>query len=117
MILRLLAVAGIIFLAFIVSALPLHFAVKFFGGKTNVIKTLVVMLFGSFLVSLVRGTLGIFGGLAAFVVLIWLYRISFHLGWAKAILVWLLQFVILALFFMLGMILFGTIGLMAMIFG
>lgn len=114
---QLLIATLVLFLGFLVSALPLHLAVKTLNGKTNILKTILVMVLGGFIVALVRSVIGIFGGLFAFIVLIWLYRIAFRMGWLRAIMVWLLQFVFLALFFILGVLFFGVVWMTRILMG
>ena len=113
-----LLLAGlVVFFAFAISALPLHLAVKILNGKTNIIKTILTMVLAGFIVAIVRSVVGIFGGLVAFIVLIWVYRISFQVGWVRAILIWLLQFVFLALLFMISFMAFGVVGLTTFLMG
>ena len=95
-------------IVFFLSALPLHLAVKIFGGETNIFKTMIVMFLGGLLVAVVRSATGIFGGILSFIVLLWLYRVTFDLGWISAFLVWILQFVIVAVFFVIAIMIFGV---------
>ncbi|MFW6230478.1 MAG: hypothetical protein ACOC32_00455 [Nanoarchaeota archaeon] len=93
---------AIIFLIFVLSALPLHLAVKTMGGKTNILKTVLVMILAGFLVSLLQGVVGAYGGILAFIVLIWVYREAFRLRWIKALLVWVLQSIFVILLVLLA---------------
>jgi len=95
---------------FILSAIPLHFAVKLLGGKTGLIKTAFI----SFIVGIVVATINTifknWGWLIGFFILIWIYHEMFRLKWIKAFLAWLLQFVFIAIFYMISgliLILFG----------
>ena len=91
--------------AFLVSALPLHLAVKLLGGKTNLIKTAFVAFVSGIVFSSIKMFLGIYSrlaaGLFAFFVLIWIYREMFRLKWHKAVLAWILQFVFLGIFYLI----------------
>jgi hypothetical protein len=90
-----------IILVFLISAIPLDISVKLLGGKTNLIKTALIALVAGLVFSFLRGILtSFFGALLAFVVMIWIYREAFRLRLFKAFLAWILQFVFLALFFM-----------------
>ena len=89
---------GIIIIAFLVSAIPLHLAVILLGGKTNLIKTAIVGLLAGIVAALVKSFLPFWGAFIAFIVLIWIYREAFKLRWWKAFLAWILQFIILAIF-------------------
>ena len=100
--------------AFILSALPLYFAVKFLGGKTSLLKTMLVVILGGIVVTAIRSYFKILGGLIAFIVLIWIYREMFRLKWIKAFLAWLLQFVFLAIFYIIAFLLALLFGLGAL---
>lgn len=96
----------VLVLVFVVSALPLHLAVKLFGGRTNIVKTLVVMFVSGLVVSFIAIILP-FGSFIALLVLIWIYREFFRLMWIKAFLVWIFQMIFIFLFTML----FAFVGL------
>ena len=97
---------------FFLSALPLNIAVKALNGKTNILKTASVILIGGLIVYIIQAVLGFFGGIVSFIVLIWVYRISFRLRWFKALIAWILQFIVLALLYVLVFIVLGvSIGL------
>ena len=57
---------------FTISALPLHFAVKFLKGRTNIIKTVIVAFMTGIIVAAIEGFFNTFGGLIAFFVLYFL---------------------------------------------
>ncbi|MFH2020160.1 MAG: hypothetical protein ABIJ34_02035 [archaeon] len=86
-------------LVFIISALPLHFSIKFLGGKTDLLKTIMVVLISGVIVSAVKYQFKLFGGLIAFFILIWIYHEVFRLKWWKAFVAWFLQFVFIAIFY------------------
>jgi len=99
----------------IITALPLHFGVKFLGGKTTILKafimTLVTQLLSLFISyrirspNTIRFTIGVLGIL----LLVWLYREVFRLKWIKAFLLWFVYVIFaflsqLLFFFMLSLI-------------
>jgi hypothetical protein len=94
---------------FLLSALPLHILVKILGGKTNLFKTAFVSLIAGVIVALIKDAFSTFGGLFAFVFLIWIYREAFRLKWLKAFLVWLLQGVVLFILALIFGLLFGVV--------
>ncbi|MBT4858340.1 hypothetical protein HON49_04160 [archaeon] len=75
---------------FILSALPLYFAVKFLGGKGSLVKVLFVSLISGLIISAIKETFK-WGWLLAFFVLIWIYHETFRLKWWKASIVWIVQ--------------------------
>lgn len=88
----------------ILSALPLHLAVKLLGGKTNLMKTILVLFLTGVLTSIIIAIFP-FGALISLVFLIWIYHEIFRLKWLKAFLAWILQIIfILILIFILGAI-------------
>ncbi len=86
--------------AFIIAAIPLYFAVEFLGGKTTFLNVLLVNLIAGVLFA-IFGNRFLFGTLLAFFLLIWIYHEVFRLKWYKAVLAWMLQFVFIALFYLL----------------
>lgn len=80
----------VVLIIFIVSALPLHFAVKFVGGKTYFLKSLVIVILTGFIASAITIFFP-FANLIIFLVLIWIYHEVFRLKWIKAFLVLILQ--------------------------
>ena len=86
---------------FILSALPLYFSVKFLGGKTTLLKTVMVAFISGIIVTAIKYQFQAFGGIIAFLILIWIYHEVFRLRWIKAFLAWILQFVFIILFYLL----------------
>lgn len=87
-------------LLFILAAIPLYFAVESLGGKATFLNVLLVNLITGVLYAVLRSQF-FFGGLFAFILMIWIYHEVFRLKWFKAFLAWLLQFVFIALFYLL----------------
>lgn len=77
-------------IVFILSGLPLYFAVKFLGGKGSLLKVLFVSLITGIIISAIKETFQ-WGWLLAFFILIWIYHEAFRLKWWKASIVWLIQ--------------------------
>jgi len=98
----------VIVLVFVISALPLYFAVKFLGGKTTLLKTVLVSLLTGIIASAIRSQFRL-GVLIAFLVLVWIYREFFKLKWWKAFIVWFVQLVFIALFYFIAVVLLATL--------
>ena len=98
----------VIISAFIISALPLYFAVKVMGGKTSLFKTIFINLISGLIVGAVKYVFKTWGALIAFIFLIWIYHESFRLKWFKAFFAWILQFVFVAIFYFILLALFGV---------
>jgi hypothetical protein len=100
MVLEALVASGlVVVLAFVMSALPLYFSVKFLGGKPSLLKTIFVTFISGIIVSAIKHQFKIIGGLLALFVLIWIYHEVFKLRWWKAFIAWILQFVFLVLIY------------------
>lgn len=93
---------------FILSSLPLYFAVKLLGGNTNLLKTALVALIAGIVVAVIESFFSIWGGLIAFMLLLFIYKGMFGIGWLRAFLVWVIQLVIIVLI----SVLVGTLSLL-----
>ena len=91
-----LGIIGIL-IVFIISALPLYFAVKFFGGKTGILKVIITNILVAGVIIMIRFLFDSWSGLLGFIMMIWIYKELFELGLIKALLAWLLQFIFAAL--------------------
>ena len=87
----------ILLLVLIITSLPLYFSVKLLGGKTTLFIAMMVNLASGVLFFLISKTLP-YGMIIGFVVLLFVYGLSFRLGWIRALLVWLMQSVLLFIF-------------------
>jgi len=95
----------VLIIIFLISALPLYFAVTILNGKTTLFKTAVVTLISGIIVSIINLIFRTWGALIAFVVLIWIYHEVFRLKWHKAVLVWLIHLAFIVVFnFIFGFI-------------
>lgn len=95
----------IILVTFILSAMPLHRAVKFLKGKTNFPKTLLITLVSGLIISILSSLIKIYIGIISSIVLIWIYKKSFKLKWTKAFIVWIIQIILI----IISSIIFGLL--------
>ncbi|MBD3164249.1 hypothetical protein GF323_03550 [Candidatus Woesearchaeota archaeon] len=95
---------------FIISAVPLHLAVRLLKGKTYLLKTAFITFLAGLIIGAIQYTFETFGGLLAFIVLIWIYHESFRLKWWKAFLAWILQFVFVAVFYFIAALLLAALA-------
>ena len=103
----------IFLIVFLITTLPLYFAVNMLGGKTGIIKTFLVVLVSGILMTVIREFFTTWGWIIAFIFLIWFYHELFRLKWWKALVAWLLQFVFL---FMILAIIALITGITAVLF-
>jgi len=90
----------VLFVVFLVSALPLYFAVKTLGGKTTLFKAGVIMFLTGLLAAFIKSIFNN-GWIIAFLLLVVIYRESFKLKWWKAFIVWFIQLLFMAIFYAL----------------
>ncbi len=88
----------ILIIIFLISALPLYFAVRLLNGRTTLFKTAIITFISGIIVSVVNYLFKTWGALIAFVLLIWIYHDVFRLKWHKAFLVWILQLAFIVIF-------------------
>lgn len=98
---------------FLISTLPLYFAVKILGGKTGLLKTFLVVFISGIILTIINLIFPVWGWLIGFLFLLWFYRELFRLKWWKAFVAWILQFVFLVLLLALAAILTGVSVLFA----
>lgn len=91
-----LSFAITLLLIFIFTTLPLHLAVKLLGGRTSFLKTFLVLLISGIIVIGIT-TFFPWGGIIAFIVLIWIYSEMFQIGMLRAFFVWVAQAIIIFL--------------------
>jgi hypothetical protein len=99
---------GIILLAFMISSLPLYFAVKALGGKTSLLKTMLVTFLSGIIFTAIKSQFRL-GLIIAFFVLIWIYHEVFRLKWFKAFIAWVLQFVFIAIFYVIATVILAAL--------
>lgn len=113
---QLLITVIVTIIVFLLSALPLYFAVKFLGGKTTLFKTALVTFISGIVVSAIKAQFK-FGWLLAFFILIWIYHEIFRLKWMKAFIAWILQFIFIAVIYVIvSFILVAVVGISVLAF-
>ncbi len=96
-----------IVLVFIITSLPMHIAVSLLGGHSSITKAALV----NFIAGVVGAGIYFFtgyGGIAAFIALLVIYKIMFRLSFLRVLLAWFLQGVIGFLLF-LALVYFGAV--------
>lgn len=96
----------VLILLFLIIALPLHLSVRVMGGRTTILKSFLVVVLTGVLSSLIYANFK-YGGVIAFLLLIWIYREMFRLKWLKAILVWLIEIILIGIF----TVIFAVLGI------
>ncbi len=96
-------------LVLVVSAIPLNIAVKIMGGKSSIIKVIAANIIIAIIGYFIAENINFLAGLLSFIVMLFVYKLMFRMGWVRSFLAWLLQYVIIAIFF----ILLTLIGIMA----
>ena len=92
----------------IIAALPMHLAVLMLGGRSSIFKVIVANILASIISVLVYGYFHTWTGLISFILMIWLYTVMFHIGFVRALLAWILQFIIAVLLVLLMFVVFGA---------
>ena len=82
---------------FLISAIPLNIAARLMGGRTHLLMTALVNVVAGVAVALVQVYVHTFGGIVSFVLLLFIYKIFFRIGWIRALLVWGIQLVLTAM--------------------
>ncbi len=95
----------------VLSSLPLYFSVKFLGSEASLLKVILVNLLVPVLVFVVRLLFDSWGGVFAFIAMIWVYHEFFEIGWIKALIAWGLQLVI-ALILVIVLVLLLSLGIL-----
>jgi hypothetical protein len=91
-----LSFAITLLVVFVLTTIPLHLAVKLLGGRTTFFKTFLVLLISGLIVVIIT-TFFPWGGIIAFIILIWIYSEMFHIGMLRAFFVWITQAIIIFL--------------------
>ncbi len=84
----------VIFGAFLIGSLPLHFAAKAFGGETSILKSIIVNVLAGLIAAVVASFVPVFATILSFIALLFVYKFSFRIGWLRSLAVWALQIVI-----------------------
>ncbi|MGM5487396.1 MAG: hypothetical protein ACQESG_00450 [Nanobdellota archaeon] len=81
----------------ILSALPLHIAASLLGGRSSILKVIVIHILFWVISAFLGGMFGPLSPLLLFILLIIIYKIAFNVGWIAALLIWVTQFIVLAI--------------------
>ena len=102
-----MAIGEIIWLVIIwvISAIPLNIAVKMIGGHSSIIKVIIANLIVGMVAAYLNNMFGFIAVILSFIVMLFIYKLIFKIGWIRAILAWFLQFVIIAIFFIVLLLL------------
>lgn len=106
---------GLALVAVAIAALPLHIAVRLLGGETTLIRTILVNLAVGLASALLAMALEAWVGAVTLLVTIALYKVFFRIGWVKALLVWLLSFVVAGVLLFLALFLFGSTAVLGVL--
>ena len=98
----------LIVIVFMLSALPLYFSVKLLGGRTGLLKVILINLLVALVALIIKFFFESWGGLIAFVLMLWIYKDFFRMSWIRALLAWLLQFVFAVILVLLAILMFGV---------
>lgn len=96
-------------LIFLISAIPLHLAVRLLGGRTSIPWAALANLIAGITGAIAYVFIAKYAAIAAFVILLIVYKFMFSLGWTRAFLAWLLQGVIIILLYMLFFVLLASV--------
>ena len=95
-------------LIFAVSAIPLNIAVKLLGGKSSWFKAIAVNVLVSIAGYFIAQFIDFFSTIVSFIVLLLIYKVMFKLGWIRALLAWLVQLILIAIFWIVVFLVLGT---------
>jgi len=98
-----------VLLSFAISAIPLNISVKLLGGKSSWIKAIVVNIIAGIVGFLIITNVKHFAGFLAFIALLFVYKVIFSIGLLRAFFAWLLQLVIIGVFWALSFV-FLSVG-------
>jgi|TARA_B100001971_G_C18172245_1_gene527829 hypothetical protein len=93
--------------ALVISLLPLYFAVKLVGGEASLMKVILLSILLSAFSLAALTYLGLYASIASLLATSLVYRVAFKLTTGKAILVWILQYVIAFILTLLAVSLFA----------
>jgi hypothetical protein len=85
-------------LILIASAIPLNLAVKMLGGKSSILKVIAANVIVGLIAIYLQANVGWYAGLLTFILMLFVYKILFAIGWLRALVAWLLQFLIIVIF-------------------
>jgi len=88
----------VLFFVLVISAVPLYVAVKLIGGKTTLLKVILVNIIIWIIALVLRTRFGILAGLLTFVAMLFIYSAMFKFGLFRAFIAWFLQGVVIIIF-------------------
>jgi hypothetical protein len=91
-------IIGILWYIFIliISAIPLNIAVKLMGGRSSILKVIFANLIYAIILFFLELYFNVWT-IISFILMIFVYKIMFEMGWIRTILAWVLQLVIIAI--------------------
>jgi hypothetical protein len=90
-----------------ISAIPLNLAVKALGGKSSWLKAILVNIILDIINIFLSPQIRFGYIIISFILKLFIYKLMFRIGWIKALLAWILQYIIAVLL----VILLAVIGL------
>lgn len=97
-------------LVVVISAIPLNIAVKMLGGRSSLIKVIFANFLIAILSYLIQHYIGFFVGFFSFIVMLFVYKKMFRMGWLRTLIAWLLQYILIAIF----LVILALIGIIAL---
>ena len=85
----------------IASAFVLNIAAKLLGARSSFFKALIVNFIVFLGTAYIKGHINFLEGALSFVFLLLVYKYVFDVGWIRALLIWLMQGILVALFIVL----------------
>jgi hypothetical protein len=99
-----LIVILVIFLAILISSLPLFLSVIVLGGRASILKVFFTNLLVAFIAVFAVEAFGL-GALAIVILSVLIYMVMFRLGIIRALFAWILQYLVAGLLLYLALIL------------
>lgn len=92
-----LGIVGLLILlaVMLVAAIPLTIAVKLMGGEASLMKVVFANILVGVIVYGVKFLFASIPGFVSFVLMLFIYKVMFKLGWLKTFFAWLLQIVVI----------------------
>ena len=94
----------VVFLAILLSSLPLYLSVAILGGRASILKVFFTNILVAIIAVFAFDAFG-FGALAIVLFSVLLYMLMFRLGIIRALFAWLLQYIIAGLLLYLALLL------------
>jgi len=77
----------------VISALPLYFAVKLVGGEAGLLKVILIGLLLSLASAGATRFISMLAGVIMILLTFFAYKVAFKLGWIRAFIAWILQYI------------------------